>query len=271
MKIVTKRNIFLAIAVFLFVALLIIELFRGRIFTSEVYGDNLYILTSRVLGGVACLSFLWAFIGKQYIAPKLKMGTFLVFLPCMAVAVNNFPFITFFTGKAWISEKPLYVVFYGAVCLSVGFFEEMAFRGCIFTVVLQRMKKSRLGVFFAIVISSVIFGLVHLVNLFAGGSVGGVILQTGYSFLIGGMCAVILVKTKNIWYCVVLHGVYNFAGGVVPECGGGVIWDTPTVILTTVVALAVAAYVILQILKIRPEEITALLGENTKTDEKITE
>ena len=271
MKTKTKRNIFLALAVVLFCALLIIELFRGKIFTSEINGDNLYILSSRILGGIACLSFLWAFIGKQYIAPKLSIGTFLVFLPCMSVAVNNFPFITFFTGEAWIDQKPLYVVLYALVCLSVGFFEEMAFRGCIFTVVLQRMKKNRLGVFLAIVISSVIFGLVHLVNLFSGGSAIGVILQTGYSFLIGGMCAVILVKTKNIWYCVVLHGVYNFAGGVVPECGGGDIWNTPTVILTTVIALAVAAYVIVQIFRIRPEEIAELLGDPRQTKEKITE
>ena len=133
------------------------------------------------------------------------------------------------------------------------------------------MKKNRVGVFLAIVISSVIFGLVHLVNLFSGGSAMGVILQTGYSFLIGGMCAVILVKTKNIWYCVLLHGVYNFAGGVVPECGGGDIWNTPTVILTTAIALAVAAYVIVQIFRIRPEEIAELLGDPRQTKEKITE
>ena len=54
-------------------------------------------------------------------------------------------------------------------------------------------------------------------------------------------------------------------------CGGGDIWNTPTVILTTVIALAVAAYVIVQIFRIRPEEIAELLGDPRQTKEKITE
>ena len=260
-----KKTVLLWIAAVLFCALLVAELMKGKIFTSEVYGENLYVLTSRMLGGFACLLFLMAFVGNQFIVPELRLKTFLLFLPCMAVAINNFPFITFFTEKAHIDAKPAYVVLYAMVCLSVGFFEEMAFRGCVFTVALQRVKKNRWGVFLAIVISSVIFGLVHLVNLFAGGDVGSVILQTGYSFLIGGMCSVILVKTKNIWYCVILHGVYNFAGGVVPECGGGIIGDTPTIILTAVVAVAVAVYVVVQIIRIRPEEIDALLCDRSKS------
>ena len=75
------------------------------------------------------------------------------------------------------------------------------------------------------------------------------------------MCSVILIKTGNIWYCVILHAVYNFAGGLVPECGGGVIWDTPTVVLPATVAVLVAAYVIYLLLKITPDEIEKLLND----------
>jgi membrane protease YdiL (CAAX protease family) len=121
-------------------------------------------------------------------------------------------------------------------------------------------------VFISIVISSVVFGLVHIVNLFAGAGIGAVVLQVGYSFLIGGMCSIILIKTGNIWYCVFLHAVYNFAGGIVPQCGGGVIWNTPEIILTAVVAVIVAAYVIMLLVKIRPEEIVDLWS--VKADNK---
>jgi len=102
---------------------------------------------------------------------------------------------------------------------------------------------------------------VHLVNIFSGASPAAVILQVGYSFLIGGMCSVILIKTSNIWYCVILHAVYNFAGGVVPECGGGAIWTMPTVILTAVVAVIVAVYVVYQLIRITPDEIERFLNE----------
>ena len=88
-----------------------------------------------------------------------------------------------------------------------------------------------------------------------GADPGGTLLQVGYSFLIGGMCSIILVKTHNIWFCVILHSVYNFAGGVVPNCGGGIIWSVPEIILTAVVALIVAVFVIYTLLKITPDDI----------------
>ena len=77
----------------------------------------------------------------------------------------------------------------------------------------------------------------------------------------------LLVKTKNIWYCVVLHAVYNFAGGIVPECGGGAIWTIPTVILTAVVAVIVAAYVIYMLIRISPHDVEALLNDSIKNEQ----
>ena len=63
------------------------------------------------------------------------------------------------------------------------------------------------------------------------------------------MCAVILLKTANIWLCVVIHGLYNFAGAVIPRMGEGRVWDTLTVVLTVIVSLAGVAYMIILFLK----------------------
>ncbi len=258
-KLKTKLLVVLA---FVFAVLLAtVEIFKGFIFDGIDYGDNIYMIVSRILGALACLIFVYMYSSKKILSFKTTLKAFLIFLPCMAVAINNFPFITFFGGKAYIDEEPAGIIIYAAVCVSVGLFEEMAFRGCIFMAVLGRKGKRTVDVFWAIVISSVIFGIVHLLNIIAGAGIGSVVLQVGYSFLIGGMCSVILVKTANIWYCVILHAVYNFAGGVVPECGGGVIWDTPTVILTAVVAVAVAVYVVYMLFKIKPEDIDKLLDK----------
>ena len=57
---------------------------------------------------------------------------------------------------------------YALVCISVGFFEEMAFRGCVFTVAVQSQEGKRYGAVIAIFISSAIFGLVHMLNLIGG-------------------------------------------------------------------------------------------------------
>ena len=112
-----------------------------------------------------------------------------------------------------------------------------------------------LRVLFASVLSSAIFGLVHLMNMFAGASVGGVILQVGYSFLIGGMCSIMLVKTANVWYSVILHTIYNFAGGVVGQLGSGTIWTLPTVVLTVVVSIVIVVYVFFLLARVTKEEI----------------
>ena len=254
-----KKRILTTVAAVLFASLLAVEIFNHRLFDGFEHGDLWYSVISRFIGGAACMIFIYVFVTPSMLSPRTTLKRLLIFLPCMAVAINNFPFITYFSGEAYIASDIRHVLLFALSCLGVGFFEEMAFRGCIFTVFLQRRKKSRIDVFWAIVLSSVVFGAVHLVNVFAGASIVSVILQVGYSFLIGGMCSVILIKTANIWYCVVLHAVYNFAGGVVPECGGGVIWPMSTVILTTAIALAVTAYVVYLLIKIEPWEIERLL------------
>ena len=261
-----KKRVLMVLAAALFACLLAVEIFNKAIFSGIENGDLVYSVISRFVGGAACMIFIYVFVTPTLLSPKTNIKRFLIFLPCMAVAINNFPFISYFTGKAYIASDARHVMLFALTCLGVGFFEEMAFRGCIFTVLLQRRKKRRIDVFFAIVLSSVVFGAVHLVNVFAGASIGSVILQVGYSFLIGGMCSVVLVWTSNIWYCVILHAVYNFAGGVVPECGGGEIWPVSTVILTTVIAVAVAAYVIYLLVKTEPAQIDRLL-DNKQVEE----
>ena len=72
-----------------------------------------------------------------------------------------------------------------------------------------------------------------------------VIMQIGYSALIGAMCSVVIVKTANIWLCVVLHGIFNFGGAVVQYCGRGEIWDTFTVVFTAILAVSVTVYLVI--------------------------
>lgn len=266
-----KKRILVGLAAALFVALLVLELFKNRIFTSELYGENLYSAVTRLIGGFACMIFIYTFLSAKMLSFRTSQRALLTFLPCMAVAINNFPFITFFTGRAHVDASAPYVALYALVCLSVGFFEEMAFRGCIFTVILGRRGKRPIDIFISIVLSSAVFGAVHLVNLFTGASPVAVLLQVGYSFLIGGMCSVILIKTGNVWYCVLLHAVYNFTGGVVPNCGGGEIWDTPTVILTAAVAVLVACYVIYLLVKITPDEIENLVNDGRAEEQNNSE
>ena len=113
---------------------------------------------------------------------------------------------------------------------------------------MEKRRSSTKDLFVSIVLSSAVFGVIHLVNLFTS-SPGAVLLQIGYSFLIGAMCAVVLIRTANIWLCVILHAVYDFCGSLVPTFGEGVIWTAPEVVLTVVISLAAAVYFILALVR----------------------
>ncbi len=265
-----KNYIYLGTVTAAMLLIFICEVWRAKIFGTGEKAEELYSLATRLIGGVLCLVLVLYCSYQNILKIKLR-GLFraiLFTLPCWAVALNNFPIIPYFSGMAYIDADISDVLFYAFICLCVGFFEEMAFRGCIFTMVLQRKRKRKIDIFWAIVISSAIFGAIHLVNIFVGVSPIAVILQIGYSFLIGGMCSVVLMKTGCIWHCVLLHAVYNFCGGVVPELGGGVIWDTPTVILTTLIAVAVTVYIIICLVRIEPQKLGYIFNEEESADTK---
>ncbi len=254
----TQKTVCYAIIIIGIIGMALFELGQG--ITSDLFkerGEWLCKTFSRLLGGIVCCALVILLVGSHLMFKYRKgaLKRFLVVLPCFAVAINNFPFLSVVMKEISLSAKAIDIILYAVFCFSVGLFEEAAFRGCVFSVILDRKKLDRWSVLKASVISSAVFGIVHIVNLFAGASIGSVILQIGYSFLIGALCSVVLVKTSNIWYCVILHAVYNFAGGVCPEFGDGKIWTAPTVVLTVVVAVLVTVYTVTLWYNIKKEEI----------------
>lgn len=255
-----KKYILIVFSIIIFALLLVFELGRENLFAKLEYGDAIYSILTRMIGGLVCLIFIYCYSIKEVLTPKTTLKKLIVFLPCMVIAVNNFPFVSYFSGDSFIDKNSTEIILYAITCISVGFFEEMAFRGCIFTVVVHSQENRRFGAIISIFISSAVFGLVHILNLFGGAGFIPVILQICYSFLIGGMCSVILLKTRNIWYCVFLHAVYNFAGGIT----SGDMWTPPQIVFTAVVAVIIAAYVIWTLVRITPKDISAFLrGEDS--------
>ena len=266
-----KKELYIAASVILALLLIACEIWRKELFGVAENSEELYFLSTRIIGGLFALLLIF-FCGYQNILKidVKTIGTALLFtLPCWLIPINNFPIISYFSGNASIDAPVSAVIFYAFQCLCVAFFEELAFRGCIFMFILQGRRRSMFDLFTNIVISAAAFGVIHAVNLFSGASPMSVILQVGYAFLIGGMYSVVLMKTGSVWHCVMMHAVYNFCGGVVPELGHGEIWNTPTIILTVIVSLAVAAYVIISLVRIDPNKLGYIFNE--KNDKMKTE
>ena len=231
------------------------------------------ILNTLVMDALGSVVFVCMTIYMGYRVWGIKkpwLRSLLFGLPALAVAVNNAPIIGLATGNAYISDPVGGVLIMLAYCLAIGTFEEFAFRGLFFMMILEDRRKSTKQIFWTTAISSAVFGLVHLVNLAVGAGPGATLLQVGYSFLIGGMCAIVLLKTGSIWYCVLLHTVYDI-GGTILYVGGGVRWDAVTVTITAVLGVAVAVFMTVALMRIKPEDIAFLFPEKQKKQEDPTQ
>lgn len=98
----------------------------------------------------------------------------------------------------------------------IGIFEEFLFRGIVLNTFLAKMKSdSFTSKIAAIVISSILFGVVHLLNLFDSPNlINDTIAQVFYSTFIGIFYGALYMRTKNIWVVVFYHIMYNASGEI---------------------------------------------------------
>ncbi len=246
MKKPNKRSVCIFVAAASVLLLLLCELFGfsslfGLAESSSV-ARSLDMTVTRALGGAAFLAML---INLEYrvLDPIRKpfLSSLLFAVPAILISINNFPFSLVVKGEAELAKNGGEIFLLLLECLCVGFFEETAFRGVVFLGILKKKPNDRLWAFISIAVSSAVFGLVHMINIFES-SPAAVLLQIGYSSLIGAMCAVVLMKTANIWLCVVIHGLFNFCGAVIPVNVAN--WDAFTMIITIILSLLVTAYMV---------------------------
>lgn len=219
---------------------------------------------SRVLGSAVFLFVL--LYQRNRLFAKPTAACLPAFLPALAVVVNNFPILSAAGGDAYLT-RPELVPLFALDAWMIGVFEEIAFRGVLFPLLLENRKGTTRQIFRTTVAVSAVFGLVHLVNLIEGAGIGPTLLQVGYSFLIGGMCSIVLLKSGNLLLCILLHAVYDFCGGLYPALGAGSWWDTPTVIWTAVLGTAVFVWMMRILMHIKPEEADRLYRKEEKNHE----
>lgn len=101
-------------------------------------------------------------------------------------------------------------VFYVLSMFFVGFLEEVIFRGLLFKALSRENIKS------AIVVSSVSFGVGHIVNLLSGADFTSTLLQIFHACIIGYIFTLIFIRTKSLMLCITAHILFNvfdaFAG-----------------------------------------------------------
>ena len=105
----------------------------------------------------------------------------------------------------------------------VGFLEEIIFRGFLFNAMAKDNIKA------AVIVSSVTFGIGHIVNLLNGAEFFSTLCQIIGAVGFGFMCVMIFIKSKSLLPCIITHSVFNMLSVFTPE----------TEILTTIIVSAI--------------------------------
>lgn len=117
------------------------------------------------------------------------------------------PLIVIVSANLWYGVTVRYSLFETVLTivsmLFVGFIEEIIFRGFLF----KAIARKRAGL--AAAVSSVTFGLGHMVNLLNGAEIQQTLLQICYAIAIGYLFTIIFMKTKSLLPCIITHGVLN--------------------------------------------------------------
>lgn len=97
-------------------------------------------------------------------------------------------------------------------CFFVGVAEEFLCRGWLLNEFLERFGDSKKGVWYSIITSGLIFGLMHLGNIYTMGQAVSITVQQVLNAAATGIfLGVIYYKTKNIWSVIALHAFWDFA------------------------------------------------------------
>ena len=209
-------------------------------------------ITVRSLCSVAAIVAVYSYGFSGLIKTRVSVKGMLLCIPALLVAVNNFPIIGAASGEVVFSGNATYTALFIVECLFIGLFEETVFRGIIFPLVFFYLKDKKRAAFWAAAVSSAIFALTHLINLFAGAGFGATILQVGYSFLVGGLCAISVLKTGSVIPAVIIHFIYDLGGLLLNaeyNVATGSQWDTLTVIITAALGVAVAVFEVIYALR----------------------
>ncbi len=126
---------------------------------------------------------------------NIKM--FLYFIPLIPIlSVNLWNGIN-------INKSTSEIVLHILTMINIGFIEEIIFRGFLFKMMAKNNLKS------AIIVSSLTFGIGHIVNLLNGAQLIPTLLQICYAVSIGYLFVIIFHKSQSLFPCIIAHSLMN--------------------------------------------------------------
>lgn len=122
---------------------------------------------------------------------------------------------TFYDAETrWV--KPVWII-YGIVMLfGIGFREESIFRGIVAENIAKKYAGSRKGIIFTAAASGIIFGLIHMTNIFAGGDMLSVTIQSVVAVGVGFYFTAVYLRGGSLWALILMHSLADAASLFLP-------------------------------------------------------
>jgi len=178
----------------------------------------------------------WTYYGF-YSLSEVKKKEIYIFIPLFILAFM--PLLAGIRSDITFSYI-IYLIIYMAL---VAFVEEVLFRGIILKILL---KKSYIK---AIVGSSLLFSLAHILNTLQVNNLNMIFIQVLYAFIIGAILSILVIKTNNIIFPIIFHYINNVMRSLNPN---GI--DTNSLLVTYLmfaIAIFYMGYLVYSIKKLK--------------------
>lgn len=202
----------------------IITLFLSSAFTwddqpimgfDKLAGDLLItvfsLLVIRILGIWDTAGFRIQGLGKG-----LLLGTPFIFIGIAGALISNIGVDL----KALVPTSAFYMVLFTVNMFMVGVNEEISMRSLVLNSLLNRYEKNQKGMYKAVLISALIFGAIHIPNIFFISPIT-VVVQAINAAAAGILFAAIFIRSGSIWPGILIHMLVNWLALFVGQCFTG--------------------------------------------------
>lgn len=145
---------------------------------------------------------------------ELENGIEFTNLSALAIPSIFILFSLMSNSQTFLSTNPLVLLLFLASVLTVGFVEELVFRGTILPLFINYFREKKNVLFWSVFLTSSIFGIIHFINIFKEPeNILGITHQVFFAISIGVFFGGLMLKSKNIVIPSLFHGLVNFAFG----------------------------------------------------------
>ena len=161
-------------------------------------------ITAAVLLGYIALLGWWREAGFV----KMQRGGWKFLLPILLLVVLMLALAGLTSDEGWFLgfSSPLQLLQLLGIMLLLGFVEEGVFRGVLFYGL-----GTRLTPFFTVLVTALLFGAFHMVNVLVGEAPEVALMQSVHAFAMGFLYASLRLRIGAVWPLMILHALWDFS------------------------------------------------------------